>query len=315
MMNSLYFSGKVALNLPSLRRLHNEAEIQKIQELVDQELKPLGDDSLELELRSKTPTDFEVYDRDILSGETTLPDGKKIYHHIDRIHGNILLASVLSAFAGIARTLGVFSKDARSVGKAAWESSHFRTEGLEEFFKRAAAEIKNQGAAEPAVPPKIKQENGMSNIHFSGTIAFDMPSIIKIHGEDEAVRIKKIVEQEFKTLESEDVDLKVHSRDHFSLDQYPRDLIEGHSKGPDGKPQWHSQTRPNAHLGFAMIMTGIACLSGVFGIFNKNARNLAKGAWSESVYRTEPLEKFIKRAFADIKSEIEAAKNKTSQTG
>lgn len=139
----------------------------------------------------------------------------------------------------------------------------------------------------------------MKTLQFQGSIKID-PSL-STH--------RRLIDQEFSILKDEEINLVLRHHPATDFDVYNRDILEGHSKAPNGQEKHHRSERLHGNLPVALVATFGAAVCSVLGLFSKDAKDLRDQSWQYAQFRTEPMAKFIQRSFQKFKTEIDAAKS------
>jgi hypothetical protein len=152
----------------------------------------------------------------------------------------------------------------------------------------------------------------MNPVLFAATAKVD-PHYAKARGTSEATRVAALADRYIGILDGYDIDLTFDAKNPTDFDVSDTVKVEGYSKlpGSDQVNQRHVVFRKMATNPFLFPFNVLAVpITAVIGLFNRDFRGLSRDAAKAlKTYTTEDLEKFVVRAFNQIKTEMDTARS------
>lgn len=143
----------------------------------------------------------------------------------------------------------------------------------------------------------------MRSIHFGGSYTVDS-TVKQFRGEKEAQLAETLLAQNFGPLADETVDVTYRSKKNpTDFEAYSRDTLYA-STGQKNYAFDRLHANPFTAAFFGTVAAGL----GTIGLVWKGVREARDVAWQSTVFRTEPLEKFIPRVLKELKAQMDADK-------
>jgi hypothetical protein len=150
----------------------------------------------------------------------------------------------------------------------------------------------------------------MNPIRFQALTYKIDPRYAQVMSTKDEEKLKLAIEAQKSLFEADDVTLTVGAKTPSDFETERSVWIEAQSKSEKGLKS-HRVYRNIARNPFLYPFLAVGLVvGGVCSVFNKNAREITKVCWDlRKPYTTESPQKFITRAFTQIKQELEGSKS------